>query len=97
MALWADPPTSSLCFRALFQARTHSPCSSSQREPEGNTMQRKADPNDRDRVQTASREGPSSVSAAVLAVRVALNRSVRSAPTLGSNVPTCLYSTCNAT
>ncbi len=60
-------------------------------------MHRKAVPNDRDRVQSASREGPSSVSAAVLAVRTARNRSVRSAHMLGNSVPTCLYNTCNAT
>lgn len=60
-------------------------------------MHRKADPNDRDRVQSASREGPSSVSATVLAVRSARNRSVWSAHTLGNSVATCLYSTCNAT
>jgi hypothetical protein len=60
-------------------------------------MQRKAVPNDRDRVHTASREGPSSVSAAVLAVRLARKRSERSAHTLGNSVPTCLYNTCSAT
>ena len=83
----------------LQLTRSHSsPCSrSSQREPEGKTTHLKADPNDRDRDQSASREGPSSVSAAVLAVRLARNRSVRSARTLGKSVPTCLYSTCNAT
>jgi hypothetical protein len=87
-------------FCIMFQpqmTRIHSPLSSSQREPEGNTMQCKAEPNDLDRVQTASRDGLSSVSAAVLAVRLTRNRSVRSAHTLGNSVPTCLYSTCSPT
>lgn len=77
--------------------RIHSPCTGSQREPEGKTMHRKVDPKDRDRVQGISREGPSSVSAVVLAVRLARKRSVRRAHTLGNSIPTCLYSTCNAT
>ncbi len=63
-------------------------------------MQRTADPDeptdDRDRVHTASRDGPSSVSAAVLTVRLAHKRSARSADTFGNSVPTCLYNTCKA-
>jgi hypothetical protein len=64
--------------------RSHSPCSNSQRAHQGKTMQRSTNPL-RGRVHTASREGPSSDSAAE-AVR---------AP--GNSVPTCLYGACSAT
>ena len=75
--------------------RTHSPRSNAQQAPDGKTILRSADPS-RGRVHTASRDGPSSDSVAV-GTRTARRRSVRSARTLGSNVPTCLYSACSAT